>query len=343
MTSAWGIPIVAPIEVEDIILRNAAELIAKQLSDTSLVNAKQIRDQLWQHHLKVAIYPSFKGAGAVTQLPEFRGFPYAYAYSATKAIPTIGVSDYDGDFGSTQSLQGNSITHELTHSIHLLANTALEPQFEQHLEQAFQTAIANGTWPSDAYINTNKLEYLAEGSEIWFNWKTEYAKTMDRAALKNKDPLLYSVLNNIYTAESEDFSSGSLSFIQPVFNAFYSYHVDDENLVDLDDYNVGVLVNGGQPLSVYRSKSKTRTLSHIQMNKHDGYISFDFRSIPTLDSEQISSNYRFNEYQFYIEKQNGDKLLNCVFSENQIIDELAADRNHQIDLNYLNSYCEVND
>ena len=143
MTVAWGIPIVSNDLVDDLILQNAAKLLSKQLGNESLFNsdmAIKIRDKLWQRHLKVAIYP------------------------------TIGVSDRNFDFLGLEDKfdVGNSFSHEITHSIHFQAIRDLIPGFEQQLSDAYEASILNGTWPENAYINNNSLEYLAEGAEIWF-------------------------------------------------------------------------------------------------------------------------------------------------------------------------------
>lgn len=338
ITSAWGIPIVASGEVDDKILRNAAELLANQLSDESLVNAQEIRNKLWRHHLKVAIFPTISGAGGTKQLPEFRNFPPAGGYGATKEVPTMGMSDLNFDFYSIESSAlGNTFSHELTHSIHLLAGDGLDPAFDQELSRAYDSSIANGIWPSYAYINANRLEYLAEGAEIWFGWQPDYAQDVKRAELKLLDPELYSVLSYIYQSESLSFFTGDTSFIQPTFDVSYGLRFDG-SAEEAQKYHAKILVNDDEKYNIYRADiNSDRKNTFISWSSE--FLYFSFSNIVSPESTQLSNDYKSDTYHFIVEKSDSETILDCIFTKDQIITETQIA--NPLNLNQLNSYCDA--
>lgn len=339
MTSAWGIPIVASNEVDDVILKNAGELLANQLSDESLVNGEQVRDKLWQHYLKVAIFPSISNSGGTKQLPEFSGFPSAGGYGATKEIPTMGMSDLEFDFQDINSnALGNTFSHELTHSIHLLAGSVLPSSFEEELTSAYKNAQARGVWPSDAYINANRLEYLAEGAEFWFNWRPDYAQEVDRNALLNNDPDLYSVLNSIYRENSELFFSGSTSFVQPIFTAGYTFTYTGSDIDEVAPKYKGRLLSDGKPIRTYYSVAKSEPVGGYRSWGTEN-ISISFGPIPFPDSDILNDIYKHHSYQFVIDNEAGERVLDCSITQENIIAEVQ--NSDYLDLNTLESYCSI--
>ncbi|HHC7201669.1 TPA: hypothetical protein ACN4AY_004610 [Vibrio parahaemolyticus] len=340
MTVAWGMPIIASEDVDDLILKNAAELLAKQLSDEVVVNAEAVRDKLWQRYFKVAIFPTTPGSGGTKQLPEFSRFAPAAGYGATKELPTMGMSDVNFDYQKINtSAQGNTFSHELTHSIHLIAGSVLPDDFEGDLTKAYESAIALGTWPSGEYINENRLEYLAEGSEIWFGWQPTYASGINRSDLLNIDSNLYSVLSYMYHEEAESFFSGTTSFIQPTFSSVYRYEYEGDD-IDKDAVGfTGTILGDGEPIDIYRSALKSEN-SLIYKFWTPEFIYFSFEDLPFPGSETLNDTYRYNQYQFIIRNDSGEIILNCTMSKENVISEYSISQS--LDFNYLNNYCSNN-
>lgn len=352
MTVAWGMPIVASASVDDLILQNAAELLSKQLGNDSLLNndiAIKVRDKLWQRHMKVAIYPTISGAGKTKQLPEFKGFASAAAYSATKELPTIAISDLSFDFKAKNKTEnaGNSFSHELTHSIHLLAGD-LFPNFENKLSAAYDNAINNNLWPDGAYINENKLEYLAEGAEIWFGWHTSYAQEMSRNDLLSLDPELYDLLNTFYNDDFPSFKNGQLSFIQPTIGIYYNLEIDQSFDYGIDisevisQYQFEILVDKDIPLPVYRSHIFNRTtFGYLSSsgNTDSLKISLNNNIVPDPKNEKLGDNYKFETYRFILKLTSGHIFFDCLFTQAQLKSETQVENN--LDISKLNSYCDI--
>jgi hypothetical protein len=71
---------------------------------------------------------------------------------------------FPGDPYSTE----NILIHEFAHNIHLRGLVNLDPTFDDRLEQAYQSAVAEGLWKTK-YAATNRNEYWAEGVQSWFS------------------------------------------------------------------------------------------------------------------------------------------------------------------------------
>jgi hypothetical protein len=94
----------------------------------------------------------------------------------------------------------NILVHEFAHSIHNLGIHFVEPDFEDRLAAAYQSALAAGLW-QNTYAATNKSEYWAEGVQSWFNANIEagspngtHNHVNTRAELQEFDPGLYSLI-----------------------------------------------------------------------------------------------------------------------------------------------------
>jgi len=256
-TSVWGIPITAGPEVADIKLKNAAEMIGLMLSDDSLSdgNGKTTRDALFQNMFRAAIYPTKEGI-RTQQLPEFRGFSDAGGYGATTNIPVMGFGELDvsecsitmgPDYGRNK--HGNSLVHELMHSIHHFASERIRPGFNSSLNQAYRHAFDHVLWDRDWYILENELEYLAEGAEVWFNWYPYGLETGDdilyisQDNLSTMDPYLFDLLS-VFFRPSQDILN-NVSFCSPrILLTVYNQPFDS----DMKPYTSHVSVYGDDEL-----------------------------------------------------------------------------------------------
>ncbi|MCT4614089.1 MAG: hypothetical protein N4A49_04340 [Marinifilaceae bacterium] len=311
-TSVWGIPIVSSSEVDDIYLQNTAELVGIMLSDKSLnkSKSKQIRDLLFQNMLRIAIFPE-NDKGTI-QLPEFRSFSDADAYGATKEIPVIGFCCYnvaevaEGIFQNDKGRikQGNSLVHEIMHSIHNFAALKLFPDFNKDLKYAFSEAQVLQIWPKEFYINENYKEYLAESAEIWFNWRP-YSLVLENKEfffpeqhdLRKIDFNMYRILSSMFN--QNELIMDRLSFASPkiVFNinlhAIFGYEYDKLSL------------------SLYGDGEKFRS---------EEFDSSAYSSIMIIPNPVVSF-YSYDNYMFKAILQKEGEVINkqFVFSQNELL------------------------
>lgn len=309
-TSVWGIPIVSSAEVDDIYLQNTAELVSVMLSDESLVlnKAVQIRNLLFRNMLRISIFPA--GEIGTKQLPEFRTFVDAAAYGATREIPVMGFSTlnvtecgegmFHNDLGRIK--QGNSLPHEIMHSIHNLSAEKVSPGFNNKLKKAYQYSQNNQIWEKGNYINANYEEYLAEGAEIWFNWHPYHAFDEEgeiyfpeQEDLKEIDTKLYEVLSLLFQQDKEVMKNITFASPKVIFRM--------ENIQELFGYDYSEL-----KVDLYGDNEviRTQTLSRntwattfIIPDPSVSYISFEnYKFKATLfydDDIQVVKEYKFSQ------------------------------------------------
>ena len=319
-TRAWGIPIVASNEVADIYLQNAAELVCDMLSDENLVPAiaVKVRNLLFQNMLRIVLFPD--NGKRTTQVPEFKMLAPADGYGALAddcPVMAMGVGNvsecseglFQNDHGRTK--RGNTLPHELMHSIHAIAADKLLPGFSDKLKEAYQNAQSARLWYSDLviveegiesadlYINTNYEEYLAEGTEVWFNWQP-YLNPDDDSFIKQKDlksvdPQLYEVLSLIFQPNEE--AMEHLSFASPkVIISIEDLH----SLFGYDYSDLTIELFGSQEIigsqNLYGNSSAT---TFIMPDPTVSYISFDhykFKATIRLNNgEQVIKEYAFSK------------------------------------------------
>ncbi|MCT4673966.1 MAG: hypothetical protein N4A37_12065 [Prolixibacteraceae bacterium] len=311
-TMVWGIPITASNEVEDIYLKNAAELVGLMLSDQSLQtnHSKEIRDILYQKMLRISIFPA--NEYGTKQLPEYKQFDVADAYGATEELPMIGVSTYEAtecvngpeeDQGRTR--QGNSLVHEIMHTIHLFAADKLFPGFSGILKTAYENAKRESLWKPYMYIiDTNELEYLAEGAEIWFNWQPytidlpdgDFVR-MKQEHLKERDPSLYKIFSQIFIPEIDVMNN--ISFCSPrvrltffpnqVTNNFFTGKAEfygDGKLIDSYSFN-----NSYPEVSFWVSDPR---YSYLKYERYTFQLNLDFDN-PELESQILKLEFTQDE------------------------------------------------
>ncbi len=242
--TVWGIPVIGPKGLDDTLLRNAAEIVAYQLSD-SVLNSEisvEIRNKLYQRFFSVVIFPETGQQSGSESVPGFTHLSSGPGYSATKDKPTMVATetsvDYptpsDKNYYSTEEYghsAGNSLIHELTHSIHLLALRDVFPSFDKELKSAYKNMRSNRLWSDSGiqyvvndgmgYIAQNEVEYLAVGSELWNNVRSIEAKiTREKDIslhqhLKQNDPQLYKILSQFYN--SKNLINPSVSIYKPSY------------------------------------------------------------------------------------------------------------------------------
>ncbi|TKB58319.1 hypothetical protein [Ferrimonas aestuarii] len=328
----WGIPVLGPETVSSVLLKNAAEIVAHQLSDDNLQAGMGplIREALYDRHFRVVIFPKQPDGYGSTLVPEYRNFPDEAGYGATPEVPLTGINSkalvYMGDWPNPQS--GNTLVHELTHSIHLLTLDTLVPDFEAQLANAYQHAQAENLWSGTGmgYINTNRFEYLAVGSELWNNVRAHEAlssrpESMSlRQHLQDNDPALYNLLSLIYSDEHH---------LTEQLTIYRGYHTLTVELTDAD-YPIALDLNqvNSQLYSAgerfYVSKITNEQVRDLAEARYAYGFSARFPGhdldidlfIPDLN--QRHGDYVMQEYRFRL-TQLDTVLADCSFTRQELL------------------------
>lgn len=315
-TTAWGIPIVGPNEVEDIYLKNAAELVVDMLSDDNLRPeiAVEVRNLLFQNMMRISIYPD--NGKLTSQVPEFKMFDAVSGYGAVPGenpVMTMGITEvkecdenlFSEDYG--RGKRGNTLPHEIMHCIHAMAADALIPGFTAKLKEAYQNAQNLKIWDAgyapdgtklNNYINEDYKEYLAEGTEVWFNWQPYpnvqndiFAKQKD---LKIRDPKLYEVISLIFQPNED--AMEHLSFASP------KVVISITNLVEFFGYESEELLFelfGGNKVIRSSKHSVFSQPNFIFPDPNVSYISYDQYTLKVTvihnSGEKLIKEYSFSK------------------------------------------------
>ena len=106
------------------------------------------------------------------------------------------------------------LIHEFAHTIHFVGVAPVYPDFNNELQTALDSALAEGKW-QNVYAATNIAEYWAEGVQNWFNVNAEvdndngdgkHNKINTREELKRYDPRLYNILARFFPEVREEIS-----------------------------------------------------------------------------------------------------------------------------------------
>lgn len=343
----WGNPVLAPENVDDVLLKNAAEIVALQLSDDSLQAdlQVQIRDKLYQHYFGVVIFASGEHSSGSEKVPGYSGFAPANGYSATKTDPFMLATEHSVDYANkvNQAIifdeqgsvsKGNSLIHELTHSIHLLALRDLILNFDEQLKTAYQNMIDKRLWAGSSYqiaasisdnnegmgyISTDYLEYLAVGSELWHNVRGNEAVRLKADGqslhehLRENDFELYNILSQVYQSDFTLNSSASM----------YAGHINLTCKIDRMEFNntYGSLnLNWSEVTSELYKDNKVFSISQLSLPdereaanaffmNNDDYVLDEFMRLSMYlpDPNRAPSYYRGDHYRLSFNYQ--DKFL----------------------------------
>ena len=91
--------------------------------------------------------------------------------------------------------------HEFAHAFHEAGLNTIDPPFDDRLRKTYNMAMARGLW-KNTYAGTNMSEYWAQGVGTWFNANPGFQLAPTRAALKNYDPDLASLLTEIFSDDA---------------------------------------------------------------------------------------------------------------------------------------------
>jgi len=153
-------------------------------------------------------------AQALTEIPEYRELSLLYPDVDWDMLPGVGavlgrpVTSTSEEnvlcYGSDRYRGFSVLIHEFAHSIHLIGLNSIDPDFENRLRLAYETAIASGLW-AGTYSALNDYEYWAEGVGIWFNahWSASNSPGVvdTREELAQYDDGLYRLIREFFTED----------------------------------------------------------------------------------------------------------------------------------------------
>lgn len=206
-----GFPIVASTKVSDHVLREAWYLIDGMLGDRPDLVAALVENKVRLAIMAVDEY--------TTDIPEHSDLkPKEYwdrrarGLGATDVRPAVSVGEenllgLEGDPYATESI----FVHEFAHAIHQMGVNAVDPDFQERLEQAFNRASLAGLWKGK-YAGTNPSEYWAEAVQSWFDTNREndhdHNHVDTRRELIEHDPAVAALVESI-------FGDGEWSYVPP--------------------------------------------------------------------------------------------------------------------------------
>jgi VHL beta domain len=206
-----GLPVVGSAKVSDYGLLEAAYLIRKEIG-----HRPEILGAMAKNGVRFAVMAPTE---MTTDIPEHsdltpRNFwnRRARGLGATTARPAVSCGEENllclrGDPYSTE----NILLHEFAHAVHEMGLHTVDPTFDARLQQAYDSARAEGLWKG-TYAMENRMEYLAEGAQSWFDTNRsndrEHGPIDTREKLKAYDPRFAVLLTEI-------FGDGSWRYVRP--------------------------------------------------------------------------------------------------------------------------------
>ena len=204
-TDVEGLPVVASEMVNPYALKEAAWLIWQMIGHRPDVLQALVQNR--------AYYTVIGYTELLSQVPDSDPAPDFITYRArasggsnlpgypqasTDETSLLHYPGYPGDIDAYSVL-----IHEFAHTIHLFGLNTIDPAFDNRLEIAYDAAMEKGLWQG-TYASTNRLEYWADNTQVWFNSEdTPGAPNLNhipskRTELKNYDPGLAALLAEIY-------------------------------------------------------------------------------------------------------------------------------------------------
>ncbi len=201
--SVGGLPVLGSSRVPDRALRVAADIIrhlCRQRHD--------VLRQLASVRVRVAVIAKSE---KTTDIPEYAGLPTEYwdwrarGLGATVERRVCSAAEenllgYPGD----RWPEVNVLVHEFAHTIHTLALSYLQPDFDQRLRDLYRDARKRGLFDS-TYAGTNSSEYWAEGVTSWFDSNRQAIPTdgisnsvNTRSELEEYDPALADLIRSVF-------------------------------------------------------------------------------------------------------------------------------------------------
>lgn len=189
--AVMGLPVVGSVNVSDAAILEAAWIVEKMLA-----HRPDILDAMAENNTRLAV---MAWSEFTTDVPEHRDLkPRIYwdrrarGLGATKSAPAVSCAEenllcHPNDPYSTE----NICIHEFAHAIHSMGMPDVDPEFDDKLRLAYETAKERGLWEG-TYASTNRQEYWAEAVQSWFDDNREddalHNHVNTRSELREYDP-----------------------------------------------------------------------------------------------------------------------------------------------------------
>jgi len=199
-----GIPIVGSSNVPDQALIDASAIMEFMLTGIGTVRNRLITGDsyviLYEEGVALNDVPESDGLGGCPNGGLYNFNPNNSLSVIISPVPNLLC---DHALGSTG---GNILVHEIAHMIDIGGIRQIDNGFQSTLSSTFTTARSNGLW-DNVYAATNKEEYFAETTTIWFgqNWIGPIGgdgfrnEIGTRAQLQTYDLGIYNLINSKIT------------------------------------------------------------------------------------------------------------------------------------------------
>jgi len=200
--NANGIPIIGSAQVTD-----KAFIEADRIVKLMLAKDPAIRLKLIENKFRIVIIGQKE---LTTDIPEYKDINVnsgtdwderSRGFGASIKMPISSCPEENLLNLSGNRSKNNTLVHEFAHSIHHLALTMINPDFNHQLAQTFEQAKELGLW-TNTYAITNFQEYFAVGVQCWFNASERsipsngiYNEIANRTELQYYDPDLYQLIS----------------------------------------------------------------------------------------------------------------------------------------------------
>lgn len=190
-------------------VKDNALVVAANLISNLLSSNEEIKKALVKKNLRVVIIAKNE---FTTDVPEYRNLtPKSYwdhrarGLGGTPYIPVCSAAE-ENILGYVEDVyKGESILiHEFAHTIHELALSELDENFDEELKGLYQAALSRNLW-KNTYAATNYKEYWAEGVQSYFDSNSMadpsdgiHNNVRTREQLKMYDPELADLIGRVF-------------------------------------------------------------------------------------------------------------------------------------------------
>lgn len=195
--SLYGLPIVSSDKVQDKALEAAWLQASKML---------ELKHDVLKTIAEAGVVLAIISVDEVpADIPEYEGSQTNRGLGATDDAP-VSISAEENILCFPEDIyKGASIfIHELAHTFHVMGVNKINNDFDEELQQLYQSAQNSGLW-ANTYSMADHLEYWAYGVQSYFDLMDDEPETLamnTRVKLLDYDPDLYMLIqNNLLTTE----------------------------------------------------------------------------------------------------------------------------------------------
>lgn len=200
-TDAQGIPVLSSPEVADAALEQACQVVQRMLAKRSDVRAEMI-----SRGARVAVIGRNE---KLSDLPELAGLENEWRGVGAWVGQPLSVGTEENLLCLENDVYRGEVilVHSMAHAMRALGIRPLEPDFDERLEAAYQSALFKGKW-TNAFASESFPQYWAEGVQCWFDANLSppnpyHNEINTRSELAEYDPELHAIIAEYFDARSD--------------------------------------------------------------------------------------------------------------------------------------------